>query len=108
MSNFFWKFFGEKKRKSNLPDANQSMIDLIFENHNHDDSFRSHQPHIDRSFSLPDDDLHHPTDRAESFNDLPSVIGSRTNIVSVFNSPRRVRLNFILFKLSDNLDGRSV
>lgn len=96
MANFIRKFFSDKKRKSNGPDANQSMIDLIFENHSHDDSFRSHQPHIDRSFSLPDEDLHHPTDRADSFSDLPSVIGTRTNIVSVFNSPRRVKLKFII------------
>jgi len=87
---YFRKLFPDRKKKGSTVDANQSMIDLFSSDLHHDDSFRSHQPHIDRSFSLPDDDLHHPTERADSFSDLTSIIAPKTNIVSVFNTPRKV------------------
>jgi len=86
---YFRKLFPDRKKKGSTVDANQSMIDLFSSDLHHDDSFRSHQPHIDRSFSLPDDDLHHPTERADSFSDLTSIIAPKTNIVSVFNTPRK-------------------
>jgi hypothetical protein len=86
MTNFFRRFF---KGNTNT-NSNQSMIDLIFENNENNESFRSHQPQLERSFSLPDDDLHHPTERMESMGDMPGTPGTRTNIVSVFNNPKRV------------------
>lgn len=89
MANFLWKFF-EKKKSRGYNDNNQSMIDLIFENGDHNDSFRTQQPHIDRSFSLPDEDISHPTERMDSLEDLSTVITSRTNIASVFNTPKQV------------------
>lgn len=92
MANFIWKLFEGKKKPRGYGDNNQSMIDLIFENGDHNDTFRSHQPHIDRSFSLPDEDLSHPTDRSDIFSELPPSIGQRTNIVSVLNTPRQTSL----------------
>jgi hypothetical protein len=52
MANFLWKLFEGKKKPKGYGDNNQSMIDLIFENGDNNDTFRSYQPHIDRSFSL--------------------------------------------------------
>lgn len=95
MSNFLWKIF-EKKKSRGYNDNNQSMIDLIFENSDPNESFRTQQPHVDRSISLPDDDWSHPTERLDSLDDLSVNITSRTNIASVFNTPKEVPFIFVI------------
>lgn len=94
MSFVFKKFFSkdkEPKTPSASLDMTRSMIDFITDDLSPTDSFRSHQPHFERSFSAYTDERRYKSDKAETEPDFP-IKKTRLNISSVLNTPKRVRI----------------
>jgi len=92
MSFVFKKFFAKDKEPRTPTasmDMTQSMIDFITDDLSPNDSFRSHQPHFERSFSAYVDERRYKSDKAETEPDFP-VKKTRLNISSVLNTPKRV------------------
>jgi len=91
MTSYFSKLFQKKKPRKGPHDNNQSMIDFIAEDSGTNDSFRSHQPHLDTSLTDLDSIGRNLTEASPTLTDHPIVTKSRANITSVFNTPKRVR-----------------
>lgn len=92
MTSYFSRLFSQKKKTRKGPhDNNQSMIDFIADEGSMNDTFRSHQPHLDSSLSDLDSIGRHLTEVSPTLTDHPVVAKGRANISSVFNTPKRVR-----------------
>jgi len=98
MSFVFKKFFAkdkEPKASSASSDMTQSMIDFITDDLSPNDSFRSHQPQFERSFTAYIDERRYKSDKAETEPDFPKK-KTRLNISSVLNTPKRVIIRIFL------------
>jgi len=93
MKAAFNKILHRKKKPKTLstgPGLNQSMINIIVNDNENNDSFRSHQPEIARSPSILGNDFDDFTDRFNNIANSPDKIRIKGNISSVLNVPKKV------------------
>ena len=106
MKAAFNKILHRKKKPKTLntgPGLNQSMIDIIVNDNENNESFHSHQPEVVRSPSVVGNDFEDFTDRFDMLSGSPDKVRIRGNISSVLNVPKKVfRLN-VINKIHDSV-----
>lgn len=89
MSSLF-KLFTKKKIRKGPSESNQSMIDFIADDISDQDSFRSHQPHLNSSLADLDNLSRRLTEASPTSAGFPITHKPKANITSVFNTPKKV------------------
>ena len=93
MKAAFNKILHRKKKTKTMstgPGLNQSMINIIVNDNENNDSFHSHQPELARSPSVVGTDFEDFTDRLDMIPGSPDKVRIRGNISSVLNVPKKV------------------